>query len=609
MMRFQNLVEMFSHSVRQYDRPDALYVKRHGQYRPISTREFHDHVVELTHFLWSMNVQPGDRIAILSENRPEWFYADLAVLSTGGASVPIYPTLPAGQIAYILKDAEAVGVFVSTPEQLAKVEQIAPDLTAFLRFVVLFEEAGEYRPALPETVRFFSLERALETGRQDRARRPDAWERAVASVRPEDLATIIYTSGTTGEPKGVMLTHRNFLSNIESTLQVLSLGPSDVHLSFLPLSHVFERMAGYYTMLARGARIAFAESIDKVAENLLEIRPTIIIAVPRFYEKVKARIDETARQLTGFRKRLFTWALRVAEQVGERRRAGRAVSPWLAFQYALADRLVYHKIKARTGGRVRTLVSGGAALRKDIAIFFDNLGLRILEGYGLTETSPVISVNTPTAWKPGSVGRPIPGVEVKIAEDGEILTRGPHVMKGYFRRPEATQAAIDPDGWFHTGDIGYLDEDGFLYITDRKKDILVTAGGKNIAPQKIENLLKQSPWIEEVMVVGDGKPYPAALIVPNRDRLVAWAREKGLPVEPYEELLRQAAVIQLYEQILQDLQTPLARFEQVKRFVLLPQPFTIEAGELTPTLKVRRRVVMEKYGHLMRELYPEEVTA
>lgn len=608
-MRFQNLVEMFSHSVRQYDRPDALYVKRHGQYRPISTREFHDHVVELTHFLWSMNVQPGDRIAILSENRPEWFYADLAVLSTGGASVPIYPTLPAGQIAYILKDAEAVGVFVSTPEQLAKVEQIASDLTAFLRFVVLFEEAGEYRPALPETVRFFSLERALETGRQDRARRPDVWERAVASVRPEDLATIIYTSGTTGEPKGVMLTHRNFLSNIESTLQVLSLGPSDVHLSFLPLSHVFERMAGYYTMLAGGARIAFAESIDKVAENLLEIRPTIIIAVPRFYEKVKARIDETARQLTGFRKRLFTWALRVAEQVGERRRAGRAVSPWLAFQYALADRLVYHKIKARTGGRVRTLVSGGAALRKDIAIFFDNLGLRILEGYGLTETSPVISVNTPTAWKPGSVGRPIPGVEVKIAEDGEILTRGPHVMKGYFRRPEATQAAIDPDGWFHTGDIGYLDEDGFLYITDRKKDILVTAGGKNIAPQKIENLLKQSPWIEEVMVVGDGKPYPAALIVPNRDRLVAWAREKGLPVEPYEELLRQAAVIQLYEQILQDLQTPLARFEQVKRFVLLPQPFTIEAGELTPTLKVRRRVVMEKYGHLMRELYPEEVTA
>jgi long-chain acyl-CoA synthetase len=609
MMRFQNLVEMFSHYVRQYDRPDALYVKRHGQYRPISTREFHDHVVELTHFLWSMNVQPGDRVAILSENRPEWFYADLAVLSTGGASVPIYPTLPAGQIAYILKDAEAVGVFVSTPEQLAKVEQIAPDLTAFLRFVVLFEEAGEYRPALPETVRFFSLERALETGRQDRARRPDAWERAVASVRPEDLATIIYTSGTTGEPKGVMLTHRNFLSNIESTLQVLSLGPSDVHLSFLPLSHVFERMAGYYTMLAGGARIAFAESIDKVAENLLEIRPTIIIAVPRFYEKVKARIDETARQLTGFRKRLFTWALRVAEQVGERRRAGRAVSPWLAFQYALADRLVYHKIKARTGGRVRTLVSGGAALRKDIAIFFDNLGLRILEGYGLTETSPVISVNTPTAWKPGSVGRPIPGVEVKIAEDGEILTRGPHVMKGYFRRPEATQAAIDPDGWFHTGDIGYLDEDGFLYITDRKKDILVTAGGKNIAPQKIENLLKQSPWIEEVMVVGDGKPYPAALIVPNRDRLVAWAQEKGLPVEPYEELLRQAAVIQLYEQILQDLQTPLARFEQVKRFVLLPQPFTIEAGELTPTLKVRRRVVMEKYGHLMRELYPEEVTA
>ncbi|MCS7312149.1 MAG: long-chain fatty acid--CoA ligase [Acidobacteria bacterium] len=608
-MQFRNLAEMFLHYVRQYDRPDALYVKRHGQYRPISTREFYDHVVELAHFLRSMYVQPGDRVAILSENRPEWFYADMATLSIGGASVPIYATLPPGQVAYILQDAQTVGVFVSTLEQLAKIESIAADLAAFLRFVVLFEEAGDYRPALPAAVQFFSLERAMEVGRQDRARQPDWWDRAVASVQSEDLATIIYTSGTTGEPKGVMLTHRNFLSNIEAVLQVLSLGPSDVHLSFLPLSHVFERMAGYYTMLTGGARVAFAESIDKVAENLLEIRPTVIIAVPRFYEKVKARIDAMARQLTGLRKRLFEWALRVADRVGEQRRAGRPVPPWLALQYALADRLVYHKIKARTGGRVRTLVSGGAALRKDIAIFFDNLGLRILEGYGLTETSPVISVNTPTAWKPGSVGRPIPGVEVKIAADGEILTRGPHVMKGYFRRPEATQAAIDPEGWFHTGDIGELDPDGFLYITDRKKDILVTAGGKNIAPQKIENLLKQSPWIEEVMVVGDGRPYPAAFIVPNRERLVAWAQEKGLPVEPYEEFLRHPTVIQLYEQILQDLQTSLARFEQVKRFVLLPQSFTIEAGELTPTLKVRRRIVMEKYEHLIRELYPEEVTA
>ncbi|MDW7984010.1 MAG: long-chain fatty acid--CoA ligase [Acidobacteriota bacterium] len=608
-MQFRNLAEMFLHYVRQYDRPDALYVKRHGQYRPISTREFYDHVVELAHFLRSMYVQPGDRVAILSENRPEWFYADMATLSIGGASVPIYATLPPGQVAYILQDAQTVGVFVSTLEQLAKIESIAADLAAFLRFVVLFEEAGDYRPALPAAVQFFSLERAMEVGRQDRARQPDWWDRAVASVQSEDLATIIYTSGTTGEPKGVMLTHRNFLSNIEAVLQVLSLGPSDVHLSFLPLSHVFERMAGYYTMLTGGARVAFAESIDKVAENLLEIRPTVIIAVPRFYEKVKARIDAMARQLTGLRKRLFEWALRVADRVGEQRRAGRPVPPWLALQYALADRLVYHKIKARTGGRVRTLVSGGAALRKDSAIFFDNLGLRILEGYGLTETSPVISVNTPTAWKPGSVGRPIPGVEVKIAADGEILTRGPHVMKGYFRRPEATQAAIDPEGWFHTGDIGELDPDGFLYITDRKKDILVTAGGKNIAPQKIENLLKQSPWIEEVMVVGDGRPYPAAFIVPNRERLVAWAQEKGLPVEPYEEFLRHPTVIQLYEQILQDLQTSLARFEQVKRFVLLPQSFTIEAGELTPTLKVRRRIVMEKYEHLIRELYPEEVTA
>lgn len=608
-MKYRNLPELFIHYVRQYDRPDALYVKRHGQYRPIATREFYDHVVELTHFLWAMGVQAGDRVAILSENRPEWFYADMAILSTGGASVPIYATLPPGQIAYILRDAEAVGVFVSTQEQLAKVEAIAPELVSFLRFVVLSEEPGAYRPALPESIQFFSLERAMEVGRQGRARQPDRWEQAVAAIAPEDLATIIYTSGTTGEPKGVMLTHRNFLSNIEAALQVLPLGPSDVHLSFLPLSHVFERMAGYYTMLAGGARVAFAESIDKVAENLLEIRPTVLIAVPRFYEKVKARIDEMARHLTGLRKRLFVWALGVARRVGDLRRAGRAVPPWLVLQYALADRLVYGKIKARTGGRVRTLVSGGAALRKDIAVFFDDLGLRILEGYGLTETSPVISVNTPTAWKPGSVGRPIPGVEVKIAEDGEILTRGPHVMKGYFRRPEATQEAIDPDGWFHTGDIGYLDEDGFLYITDRKKDILVTAGGKNVAPQKVENLLKQSPWIEEVMVVGDGKPYPAALIVPNRERLTAWAREKGLPVEPYEDLLRHPQVIQLYEGILQELQTPLARFEQVKRFVLLPQSFTIEAGELTPTLKVRRRVVMEKYGHLMRELYPEEVTA
>lgn len=603
----QNLVYLFLDYVRQYDRPDALYVKRQGQYRPISTREFYDHVVDLTYALWDLGLQKGDRVAILSENRPEWYYADLATLGAGGISVPIYPTLPPGQIAFILKDCQAKGIFVSTMEQLEKIVDIADSVKDFLRFVIIYEPLGQYRPeGLPDTIELLDIESAWKRGRPLREARPDQFEESVRSIKFEDLATIIYTSGTTGEPKGVMLSHRNLISNIEASLQVLPLESSDIHLSFLPLSHVFERMAGYYAMLRKGVRIAFAESIQTVPENLLEVRPTVLLAVPRFYEKIKARLDQMQEQLTGFRKKLFSWALRVAQAHGDRRRQGQSVGPLLALKYRLADALVFKKIRARTGGRIRILVSGAAPLPKDIAEFFDNLGMRILEGYGLTESSPVIAVNRPNDWKPGTVGKPIPGVEVKIAEDGEILARGPNIMMGYYNRPEATKQAIDEEGWLHTGDIGEIDEDGFLRITDRKKDIIVTAGGKNVAPQFVENTIKRHPWIEEVMVIGDGKPYPAAFIVPSREIVENWAKDQGIEYESFEDLCRHPDVIKKFESILEEVQEPLARFERVKKFVLLPEPFTIEGGELTPTLKVRRRVVLNKYADRLPELYPEE---
>jgi long-chain acyl-CoA synthetase len=425
-----------------------------------------------------------------------------------------------------------------------------------------------------------------------------------AEVQPADLATLIYTSGTTGDPKGVMLLHSNITSNVAAVRQVFHVfAQDDVALSFLPLCHIFERMAGYYMMLDVGATIAYAESVEAVPANMAEVRPTLMCSVPRLYEKIYARVQEKVAGDPPARQKIFRWAVGVGRRLFRHR--WERTSPGLLdrLQGALADKLVFGKIRERTGGRLKLFVSGGAPLSREINEFFGAVGLQIVEGYGLTETSPVITCNRPDRFKPGTVGLPLPGLEVKIAEDGEILTRGPHVMKGYYNKPEATAEAIGGEGWFHTGDVGVIDADGFLTITDRKKDLIVTSGGKNIAPQPIENVIKNSPLVGEVVMIGDRRNFPSALLVPNFEVLERWAREKGLSYSSREELVQRPEVVALYEQTVKELTPHLAGFERIKKLALLAREFTLESGELTPTLKVKRRVIEKKYKDVIDNIY------
>jgi long-chain acyl-CoA synthetase len=604
-MPTRTLCEIFYHSVETHPKADHLRVKRDGEWRDISSEELRRAVEELSMGLRALGVEKGDRVALLSENRPEWAYADLATLCAGAVDVPIYPNLPPAQVLYVLNDSQAKAVLVSTPAQAAKVAEVRAR-APHLRHVIRFD--GPPPPPLPSGAAVqdgtLSLEEVRARGRQALAADREAVKRRAAEVRPDDLATLIYTSGTTGDPKGVMLVHDNIVSNVHGALAAFGdFGPADVALSFLPLCHIFERMGGHYLMLHQGVTIAYAESVEKVPANMVEVRPTIMLSVPRLYEKMYARVQEKVAADPALRQKIFRWALGVGRRAFQARVEHRDAGPLLRAQRALADRLVFGKIRARTGGRLRLFVSGGAPLAREIAEFFGAVGLIILEGYGLTETSPVIAVNRPDRMKPGSVGPPLDNVEVKIAEDGEILTRGPHVMKGYYNKPEATADVLERDGWFHTGDVGLLDGDGFLVITDRKKDIIVTSGGKKIAPQPIESLLKTHPLIAEIVMIGNKRNFPSALVVPNFDNLAKWGREHGVSAPSTEDLVRDERVVALYDRTVTDLTQHLAQFERIKKIALLPREFTLEAGELTPTLKVKRRVVEQKYKDVIDRLY------
>jgi long-chain acyl-CoA synthetase len=593
------LNQLFFDAVERYNKPNALQVKRNGRYEPISHSTLLERVRRVALGLQELGVRSGDRVAILSENRPEWAIADFACLSVGVTDVPIYPNLPADQAAYMLRDSGCVAIFVSDTAQAAKVASVRGGCPA-LRQVIVFADV-----ATNADLTLASLEtRGAAVDRDDR--RPAFRDRALA-VRPDDLATIIYTSGTTGEPKGVMLTHDNIFSNVQASRTAIPFSGDDVGLSFLPLSHILERMSGYYTMFATGTSIAYAESMDMVPQNLVEVRPTLAVSVPRMYEKMYARVLETAMNGGAIKKRIFVWARGVAERWADVVLAGGTPRGALALRYRIAQRLVFSKLRARTGGRLRYFVSGGAPLAADINKFFYAAGLVILEGYGLTETSPVISVNTPENFRLGTVGKPIAGVEVAIASDGEILARGPNVMKGYFNKPAATAEAIEADGWFHTGDIGEI-HDGFLSITDRKKDLIVTAGGKNIAPQPIENLIKTNKYVDQVVMLGDKRRFPIALIVPDWHALGAWATEQGIPAGSHAELLATPAVREKMEAEVLGMVRNLAHFEQPKKIALLEHEFSIERGDLTPTLKVKRRVVDRTYKSLIDSLYAEPAT-
>ncbi|HEY6553145.1 MAG TPA: long-chain fatty acid--CoA ligase, partial [Vicinamibacteria bacterium] len=507
MSDIRTLCDIFYHSVETFRKPNHLLYKKDGAWEPISSLAFQTAVEELSMGLRTLGIEKGDRIAILSENRPEWAYADLATLCAGAVDAPIYATLTPPQVLYILNDAGAKAVFVSTPAQLAKIQEIRAQ-APMLRHVIRMDD-----PAAPDTL---SLDEVRVRGREALATDRGAVRKRAQAVEPEDLATLIYTSGTTGDPKGVMLTHANLVSNVSASARLFAgLGTKDVALSFLPLCHVFERMGGHYVMLRHGVTIAYAEGVDKVPANMLEVKPTIMLSVPRLYEKMYARVSEKVASDTALKQAIFRWAMGVGAQAFRHHVDRTPMGSWLKLRRAVADKLVFAKIKERVGGRIRLFASGGAPLGRELALFFGAAGLPILEGYGLTETSPVISVNLPTRMKPGTVGPIIEGVEVKIAPDGEILVRGPNVMKGYYKKPEATAEVMDKDGFFHTGDIGHVDAEGFLAITDRKKDILVTSGGKNIAPQPIENRLRADPFIAEIVVIGNRRSYPAALVVPE----------------------------------------------------------------------------------------------
>jgi long-chain acyl-CoA synthetase len=594
-MAIRTVCDIFYHSVDTFRKAEHLKYKKDGIWRVISSEELRTAVEEVSMGLRALGVDKGDKVAILSENRPEWAIADLATLAIGAADAPVYSTLTPAQVLYILNDSESKVVFVSNAVQAAKVAEVRSQ-ARHLRHVIRMDA-----PPIEGTLHFNEVR---AKGREALARDKDAVRTRAAEVKPEDLATLIYTSGTTGDPKGVMLTHSNLVSNVLGAAKAFpTLGPDDVCLSFLPLCHSFERTSGHNFMLFGGATIAYAESVEKVPENMGEIRPTLMGSVPRLYEKMYARVNEKVANDSPLRQKMFRWAIGVGREAFHHRIERTEPGAFLKLKLALADKLVFSKIKARTGGRLRLFISGGAPLAREIAEFFGAAGLLICEGYGLTETSPVITCNRPDWIKPGTVGLPIDGVEVKIAPDGEILARGPNIMQGYYKKPEATAEAIDKDGWFHTGDIGVIDKDGFLTITDRKKDILVTSGGKNIAPQPIENTIKTNKYFSEVVMIGNNRNFPAALVVPNFDTLDKWAKEKGLAAGSREDLVRKPEVVAFYQKLVTDLTPDLAQFEKIKKITLIPREFTIEEGELTPTLKVKRRVVEAKYKDVIDRMY------
>ena len=574
----------------------ALRAKREGRWTDLGYRELAERVQDLSLGLRELGVRRGDRVAILSENRPEWAITDYACLAARAADVPIYPTLPARQVEYILRDSGAMAAVVSSTAQLGKLLSVRERLPALAHVIAL--DAGATAPGV------LTFDSVLARGRSARERHP-SWREEALTVAPDDLATLIYTSGTTGDPKGVMLSHGNIASNVTTSVDLFSFTAEDECLSFLPLSHIFERMFGHYCMFHAGVVITYAESVDTVPANMLEIRPHLMASVPRLYEKIYARVLDSVRTSSALRKRMFAWGRRVGERWAELTISGEPVPAGLQVQKALADRLVFAKLRKRTGGRIRFFISGGAPLSPDIARFFYAAGLPILEGYGLTETSPVMAVNTFQHHRLGTVGKAIPGVEIRIAADGEIITRGPNVMCGYFNKPEATAEAIDEEGWFHTGDIGTIDADGFLSITDRKKDLIVTAGGKNIAPQPIENLAKSSKFVATAVMIGDRRPFPVMLVVPNEIQVKGWAEHKGLPDGDLEQLLGLPEVRQKIEREVRMTLRDLAQFEMPKKLLLLPRDFSVEAGELTPTLKVRRRIVEERHRQAIEGLYLE----
>lgn len=588
-----SLASLFVQAAEENQHLSALRFRKNNQWHTVHWHEWRQMVRDTALGLHALGISCGDKIAILSENSPEWTFADLGALSLGAVTVPIYPTASPQDIAYVLRHAEVKILFVSNSQHLERLNENLKDILGNFRIILFQENTGSGC----ENLAFLQ-----ELGRKTFPQAEEVFINLVDQVSPESLASLIYTSGTTGPPKGVMLTHKNFVSNYESCKKRIQVSSEDVALSFLPLCHVFERLAGYYFMAFQGAQIAYAESMQTLARDFVEVKPTVAASVPRVYEKIYAAIMETLSQKPKSIQNLFHWAVSLGKKCSEKKLKRQSLSLWEKIQWKIADQLVFKKIKGRFGGQVRLFISGGAPLSKELAEFFYAIGVLILEGYGLTETSPVISVNTADHLKFGSVGQPLPGVQVKIAEDDEILTKSDSVMKGYFKDEESTKKVIQA-GWLHTGDIGYLSQDGFLVITDRKKDIIVNAGGKNISPQNIEKAILADPLFAQVVIIGDKRPFLTALILLQRSGLEKLCVEMGLGSPGWEKALEDPRIYEAVNKRLQTLTCSFAQYEKIQYFAFLPEELSIASGELTPTLKVKRRFVMQKYHGLIDKLY------
>ncbi|MCS7054363.1 MAG: long-chain fatty acid--CoA ligase [Ignavibacterium sp.] len=570
--------------------------KVEGKYIPISYDEFREQTENFAYGLASLGVKSSDKVAIISENRPEWVYSDMAILSLGAIDVPLYPSLTADSVEFIINNSESKGIIVSNKLQLTKFLKIRDNCKS-IEFIVVLNE----KDFNPEVKGLFTFQQIQELGKKFKKENPDLLKDSIEKVKPEDICTIIYTSGTTGEPKGVVLTHNNILSNVRAALEVFPIGKDDVFLSFLPLCHIFERMAGYYTAFSSGGTICYAESIETVAQNLLEIRPTIMTTVPRLFERIHSKIMKNVESQPEKKQKIFHWAIEVGKEYQKARKL-KKVPFSLAAKHKIADKLVFKKLRERTGGRLRFFISGGAALSKDLGEFFEAVGILIIEGYGLTESSPVIAANRLDDYKFGTVGKPFPGVEVKIAPDGEILAKGPNIMQGYYKNPKETEATIK-DGWLYTGDIGEFDSEGFLKITDRKKHLFKTSAGKYIAPTPIENLFLASKYIDQFVLIGDRRMFLTALIVPDFEALKEYADSNNIKYNDVADLIKDERINKFLENELNQMQRTLANYERVRKFALLDRPFSIETGEITPSLKIRRKYIEERYRDLIERMY------
>ena len=622
VVAFETLTDLFLNVVVKYKNSDktafAYKPTADEPYKTITWSEVEDDVKSVASYLIDQDVRMGDRVAILSENRYEWAVVDLAIQMVGAINVSLYATLPPKQCEFIVRDSEAKLFFVSTGIQLKKAVEIF-DACEDLTQVIAFDEPKVQKYIEKEYVKLFDT--VCAAGSKAEPHHAKELKKRVKKTSPEDVATLIYTSGTTGQPKGAMLTHRNVVSNVKSAHDAIAIGDTDRCLSFLPLCHSFERTCGYYAMIAGGAEIYYSESVDTVARNMLEAHPTIVVSVPRLFEKIYNLVTKNVREGSAIQQSIFNWAMSVGEKYWHGKRG------IVSVQKTVADKLVFDKLKERTGGNIKFFVSGGAALPSEIGAFFMSAGLSILEGYGLTETSPIMCCNRYGDEKMGTVGKVINGVTVGIqrlddnkiiaslsgeeypsdftSEQGEILNRGPNTMKGYWKNEEATQEMIDDDGWLHTGDVGRF-VNGRLQITDRIKHMIVNAGGKNIYPGPIEDMFKTSKWIDQLVVVGEKQAYMAALIVPDFETLESHARQNDIKYDDIEDLLQKDSIVNLFSKEVRSFSKELASHQKIRDFKLLPQEFSVETGELTPTLKVKRRVIEDKYGHLIEDIFKDD---